>query len=83
MATILPENNIPLPDSVSSEEHQQETNSILSSIINSREEISESDQDDSQLQWQESMNQLTGLINFIIIPLVGRMLGRRFANISK
>ncbi|ODV62424.1 Mim2p ASCRUDRAFT_74806 [Ascoidea rubescens DSM 1968] len=37
--------------------------------------------DDSQVQWEESLNQLHALVNFIVLPLVGKMLGRRFANL--
>lgn len=38
--------------------------------------------DDLELQWQESMNQLKGLLSFVILPLVGRMVGRKVANLS-
>lgn len=31
----------------------------------------------AQEQWEESMRQITGLINFIIFPLIGKVLGRR------
>lgn len=37
----------------------------------------------AQLQWEESLNQLKTLVGFVILPLIGKMLGRKFAGISK
>ncbi|CAH2448813.1 Hypothetical protein PP7435_CHR2-2661 [Komagataella phaffii CBS 7435] len=35
---------------------------------------------DAQKEWEESMIQLTTLLNFVLIPIIGRVIGRRFAN---
>ena len=47
------------------------------------EEEEEDDDDDSEVQWEESMNQLVGLLNCVVLPVGGRILGCRVANISK
>ncbi|KAM9924700.1 hypothetical protein OXX59_004344 [Metschnikowia pulcherrima] len=35
----------------------------------------------AQEQWDESIKQITGLVNFVIFPLLGKLLGRRTAHI--
>lgn len=35
----------------------------------------------AQEQWEESMKQIQGLINFIIFPLIGRILGRKVSKV--
>lgn len=35
----------------------------------------------AQEQWEESLKQVNNLINFIIFPLVGKVIGRRFSHI--
>lgn len=35
----------------------------------------------AQQQWENSLVQLSTLLNFVIIPLVGRMIGRRFSGV--
>lgn len=52
---------------------------------------SDSDSDDSldsdlayinaQLQWEESVNQLKGLVALVILPLIGKVIGRRMAGV--
>ncbi|CCH44998.1 hypothetical protein BN7_4577 [Wickerhamomyces ciferrii] len=37
----------------------------------------------AQLQWEESLDQLKTLAGWVILPLIGKMLGRRFAGISE
>lgn len=34
----------------------------------------------AQEQWEESVRQINTLLSFIIFPLVGKLLGRRFAH---
>lgn len=34
---------------------------------------------DAQLQWEQSLEQLGKVLNWIILPLVGRLLGRKVA----
>lgn len=63
--------------------HQEQEEQVLD------EEYSDYDTDDSlddelklinaQLQWEESLDQLKTLVGFVILPLIGKMLGRRFA----
>ncbi|GME91141.1 hypothetical protein B5S28_g3873 [[Candida] boidinii] len=36
---------------------------------------------DPQKEWEENLAQLNTLLNFVLIPIVGKVLGRRFANI--
>lgn len=47
--------------------------------------LSDSDLSDdlltAQQQWEESMNQITGLFNLVLFPLVGKVIGRRTAHI--
>lgn len=43
------------------------------------------DTDDSyaltaQEQWEESLRQINGLVNLLVFPLLGKMLGRRFSH---
>lgn len=33
----------------------------------------------AQQQWEESMNQLSTLATFVFLPLIGKLLGRRFS----
>lgn len=35
----------------------------------------------AQEQWEESLEQINGLMNWIIFPLVGKVLGRRVSKI--
>lgn len=35
----------------------------------------------AQEQWEESMKQIQGLVNMIIFPLIGKVLGRRASKI--
>ncbi|KAG2732564.1 hypothetical protein G9P44_004981 [Scheffersomyces stipitis] len=35
----------------------------------------------AQEQWEESIKQIKGLINFIIFPLIGKVAGRRFSHL--
>ncbi|GMG37244.1 unnamed protein product [Ambrosiozyma monospora] len=35
---------------------------------------------DVQKEWDQSIAQLVTLVNFVLIPLVGKMIGRRFAH---
>lgn len=35
----------------------------------------------AQEQWEESLKQIEGLVNFVLMPLIGRLLGRRTADI--
>ncbi|GEQ66735.1 hypothetical protein JCM33374_g398 [Metschnikowia sp. JCM 33374] len=35
----------------------------------------------AQEHWEESINQLTGLVHFVIFPLLGKFLGRKSAHI--
>ncbi|KAH3672187.1 hypothetical protein WICMUC_004416 [Wickerhamomyces mucosus] len=37
----------------------------------------------AQLQWEESLSQLKTLVGFVILPLIGKVLGRRFAGYGK
>lgn len=37
----------------------------------------------AQLQWEESLEQLKTLVGIVILPLIGKMLGRRFAGFGK
>lgn len=46
---------------------------------------SEYDTDDSytltaQEQWDESLRQINGLVNLLVFPLLGKVLGRRFSH---
>lgn len=34
----------------------------------------------AQQHWEESMRQITGLVNMVLFPLLGKLLGRRFAH---
>lgn len=34
----------------------------------------------AQEQWEESIKQITGLVNFVLFPVVGKLLGRRTAH---
>lgn len=34
----------------------------------------------AQQQWEESIRQITGLVNFVLFPLIGKLLGRRTAH---
>lgn len=36
----------------------------------------------AQQQWEESMKQITGLVNLVLFPLVGKLLGRRTAHFA-
>ncbi|CAK7894286.1 mitochondrial import protein 2 [[Candida] anglica] len=35
----------------------------------------------AQQQWEESVKQITGLVNMVIFPLIGKLLGRRMAHV--
>lgn len=35
----------------------------------------------AQEHWEESVRQITGLINMVIFPLIGKILGRRFSKV--
>lgn len=35
----------------------------------------------AQEQWEESIKQITGLVNFVLFPIIGKLLGRRTAHI--
>lgn len=37
----------------------------------------------AQLQWEESLVQLQKLFSFIVLPLLGKLIGRRFAGYSE
>jgi hypothetical protein len=37
----------------------------------------------AQLQWEESLMQVEKLVGWVILPLVGKLLGRRTAGLSK
>lgn len=34
----------------------------------------------AQEQWEESIKQITGLVNYVLFPVVGKLLGRRTAH---
>lgn len=36
---------------------------------------------DAQRQWEESVKQLTGLVNNVLFPLLGKLIGRRTAHL--
>ncbi|ODV67163.1 hypothetical protein HYPBUDRAFT_11759 [Hyphopichia burtonii NRRL Y-1933] len=67
-------------------------NSIIDSIPNedtdlefSSDEDYESDDTDElklspQEQWEESLKQINSLVSFVIFPLIGKILGRRFSH---
>lgn len=40
-------------------------------------EFSESSELTAEEQWEESIKQIEGLINMVIFPLIGKVLGRR------
>lgn len=65
-------------------------NNFTSSVQESEEDSDYDDDDDSyngisdaQAQWEESVRQLEQLLTFILVPVVGKFLGRRFAYFSK
>ncbi|KAG7700520.1 hypothetical protein KL951_000635 [Ogataea haglerorum] len=35
---------------------------------------------DPQKEWEENLVQLKTLVNFVLLPVIGKVLGRRFAN---
>ncbi|CDK24259.1 unnamed protein product [Kuraishia capsulata CBS 1993] len=35
---------------------------------------------DAQAEWEENLVQLKTLLNFVLLPVIGKVLGRRFAN---
>ncbi|KAF3985990.1 hypothetical protein FT663_05068 [Candidozyma haemuli var. vulneris] len=35
----------------------------------------------AQEQWEESLKQIEGLVNFVLVPLIGKLLGRRTAHV--
>lgn len=37
----------------------------------------------AEQQWQESLQQITQLLNFVILPLVGKVIGRKVAGYSE
>lgn len=45
------------------------------------ESDSESFELSAQEHWEESMKQVEGLLSFIIFPLIGKVLGRRFSHV--
>lgn len=63
----------------------------FTSSVQESEEESDYDDDydsyngisDAQAQWEESVRQLEQLLTFILVPVVGKFLGRRFAYFSK
>lgn len=56
---------------------QSDTDTSMDSITDS-----EYSQDlTAQEHWEESMKQIQGLINFLILPLIGKVLGRRASKI--
>ncbi|CUM63603.1 uncharacterized protein PRCAT00001184001 [Priceomyces carsonii] len=62
-----------------------DTSSNFESVVDSDEDY-ESDYDSAyfmtaQEQWDTSMREITGLINMILFPLIGKLLGRRFSHI--
>lgn len=34
----------------------------------------------AQEQWEESIKQITGLVNYVLFPVIGKLLGRRTAH---
>lgn len=36
----------------------------------------------AQEQWEESLRQITGLVNHVLLPLLGKFLGRRTAHVA-
>lgn len=62
-----------------------------SSPYDSASDISDTDSDteyylrvsDAQAQWDESLRQLEQLLTFVLVPVVGKFLGRRFAYFRK
>lgn len=34
----------------------------------------------AQEHWEESIKQITGLVNFVLFPMIGKLLGRRTAH---
>ncbi|CAN6638317.1 mitochondrial import protein 2 [Trichomonascus vanleenenianus] len=51
----------------------------LEDVSSSYGSDSDSEYDDAQEQWEESLEQLKGLVTLILVPLAGKFLGRRFA----
>lgn len=43
------------------------------------EELSDYELSDAQVQWEESLRQLQTIWQFVLIPIVGKFLGRRFS----
>lgn len=39
----------------------------------------EEEGDIEELQWQQDLEQLTNILSFVIVPLMARLAGRRFA----
>lgn len=35
----------------------------------------------AQEQWEESMKQIQALLSFVLFPLIGKLLGRRFSKV--
>ncbi|KAG4304412.1 hypothetical protein PORY_002122 [Pneumocystis oryctolagi] len=57
------------------EDTEQSTSNISSDISDSLSIISS----DTDREWQESLNQLNILLYWVLIPFVGKWVGRRFA----
>ncbi|CAI5755717.1 unnamed protein product [Candida verbasci] len=58
-------------------------------LLDSDEDYTSDDYDDdydqqllsAQQQWDESMKQIQSLLSFVVFPLIGKLLGRRFSKI--
>ena len=53
--------------------------SDILSLPSSDEDDEEEELDTAEIEWQESLSQLTLLFNLVLLPLTGKYFGRKFA----
>lgn len=64
-----------LPDLAQTDPHDDDTDIDYYSELDSEYYLT------AQEQWEESIKQVEALVHFVLIPLVGKLLGRRTAHI--
>ncbi len=75
-STISASESFVFDHSLSEKDEIDSLPSISSSILDSDDE---DDVEDAQVEWERSIEQLQLLLGMIIVPFVGKYLGRKFA----
>lgn len=79
----MDEQQPPPPHSHHADDDDDDLDSLPSSLSSGVLSSSEADSADAQREWEESLEQIQLLLTMVLVPFVGKYLGRKFAYWSR